>query len=203
MTFSSAVRTELDVDVVARGEGVDHLLDQHLRRRRAGGDADRARRPRSRSSRSRAARWISTAVGQPARSATSRRRCELDEFGAPTTIIASTMRRDPLHRLLAVGGGVADVFLVRPDDRREARLQHRDDLRGVVDRQRRLRDVGEIVRARAARSARASATVSTSVTAPGGSWPMVPIDLRMAGMADQHDLAAAPVMQDRPRGAPW
>ena len=36
-----------------------------------------------------AARWTSTDTGQPARSATSRSRCELDEFGAPMTIIAS------------------------------------------------------------------------------------------------------------------
>ena len=30
------------------------------------------------------------------------------------------LRRDPLDRFLAVGGGVADVFLVRPDDLRES-----------------------------------------------------------------------------------
>ena len=37
-----------------------------------------------------AARCTSTESGQPSRSATSRRRCEFDEFGAPTTIMAST-----------------------------------------------------------------------------------------------------------------
>ena len=36
------------------------------------------------------ARCASTETGQPSRSATSRRRCEFDEFGAPTTISAST-----------------------------------------------------------------------------------------------------------------
>jgi len=36
------------------------------------------------------ARCASTETGQPSRSATSRRRCEFDEFGAPTTIRAST-----------------------------------------------------------------------------------------------------------------
>ena len=55
-------------------------------------------------------------------------------------------RRHLLHRELAVGGGVADVFLVRAGDVRESVLQHRDDLGGVVDRQRRLRHEGEIVR---------------------------------------------------------
>src|SRR6185437_7847135 len=37
-----------------------------------------------------AARCASTAIGQPSRSATSRSRCEFEEFGAPTTIRAST-----------------------------------------------------------------------------------------------------------------
>src|SRR5260221_4393513 len=36
------------------------------------------------------ARWTSSDTGKPPRSATSRSRCELDEFGAPMTIIAST-----------------------------------------------------------------------------------------------------------------
>ena len=98
-----------------------------------------------------AARCTSAARGQPARSATSCSRCEFDELGAPTTIMASTMRRHALHRLLPVGGGVADVFLVRPDDRRKARAcSSVDDLGGVVDRQRGLRHVGELRRHRAA-----------------------------------------------------
>jgi hypothetical protein len=37
------------------------------------------------------ARWTRAARGQPARSATSLRRCVLEEFGEPTTIMASTM----------------------------------------------------------------------------------------------------------------
>ena len=36
------------------------------------------------------ARCTSTETLQPSRSATSRRRCEFEEFGEPTTIIAST-----------------------------------------------------------------------------------------------------------------
>jgi hypothetical protein len=52
------------------------------------------------------------------------------------------LRRDALHRLLAVGRGVADVFLVRAisSGKRPAGL---DDLAGVVDRQRGLGDIGE------------------------------------------------------------
>ena len=42
-------------------------------------------------------------------------------------------RRDGLHRLLPVGGRVADVFLVRSGGRRKAFAQHRDDVRRVVD----------------------------------------------------------------------
>ena len=51
-----------------------------------------------------------------------------------------------LHRLLPVGGRVADVFLVWMRDQRKSLGQRRDDLRGVVHGQRRLRDVGEIGR---------------------------------------------------------
>ena len=38
-----------------------------------------------------------------------------------------------VHRELAVGGGVADVFLVRPVDVRETLLEEGNDLGGVVD----------------------------------------------------------------------
>jgi hypothetical protein len=41
-------------------------------------------------------------------------------------------RGDGLDRRLPVGGGVADVFLARPDHVGEAALQGRDDLGGVV-----------------------------------------------------------------------
>ena len=53
------------------------------------------------------------------------------------------LREQLLHRPLAIGGRVADVLALRPADLREAALQHLDDLRGLVDRERGLRDVGE------------------------------------------------------------
>jgi hypothetical protein len=53
--------------------------------------------------------------------------------------------RHGLHRRLAVGGGVADVFLVRRGDGREALLQRGDDVGGVVDGQRGLGDEGEVL----------------------------------------------------------
>ena len=73
------------------------------------------------------------------------RRREFEQLGAPTTIRRSQRGAIALHRLLAVGRGVADVFLARADDAREPRLQHLDDGGGVVDRKRGLGDVGERV----------------------------------------------------------
>ena len=104
-------------------------------------------------------------------------------------------RRDALHRLLAVGGGVADVFLVRAGDRRETRLQRLDDLARVVDRERRLGDEGELVRARAASSA---ATSLDGLDQRDGAWRQLPHradHLGVAGMADQDDVPAALVVE--------
>ena len=118
--LSSAVRTSSTVDVEARGESVDHLVDQHLRRRGAGGDADASRHPsKSRpvdlggaldEHRLRAA----GALGHLAQALRvgGVRRADHDHPVDP--------RRHALHRLLAVGRGVADVFLVRADDLRES-----------------------------------------------------------------------------------
>src|SRR4029077_15665932 len=44
---------------------------------------------------------------------------------------------------LAVGGGVADVIGARTDDLRKALAQARQDRAGFIDRERRLRDVGD------------------------------------------------------------
>ena len=89
--LSSAVVTVSTLDRVALGEGVDDLLDQDLGRRRAGGDAE---------ARDRAEHRPVDVVGaqhQRARAGSRRarpppcRRCELEELGEPTTIIASTI----------------------------------------------------------------------------------------------------------------
>src|SRR3954465_4982630 len=50
-----------------------------------------------------------------------------------------------LDRRLTVGRGVADVVGARPGDRGELLAQPVDDRAGLVDRQRRLRDVGDLV----------------------------------------------------------
>ena len=57
----------------------------------------------------------------PRFAATSRSRFELELFGLPTTITDVDLRRQNLHRVLAILRRVADVVLLRPDDPREAR----------------------------------------------------------------------------------
>ena len=59
--------------------------------------------------------------------ATSTRRTELEELGAPTTRNRSARGGDRRHGPLAVGGGVADVLVARAVDRRETAAQHGDD----------------------------------------------------------------------------
>ena len=104
-------------------------------------------------------------------------------------------RRDRLHRLLAVGGGVADVLRLRgPCDRREAAAQRRDDARPC---RRPTASSGWRRRGCADRrtsSVSASATSSTSSTAPGGQLAHGADHLGMAGMADQQHRAARVVM---------
>ena len=56
------------------------------------------------------------------------------------------MLRELAHRALAVLRGVANILRRRADDIGEARLQRIDDCLGVVDAERRLRDIGELVR---------------------------------------------------------
>ena len=81
-----------------------------------------------------------------------------------------------------------------PSMPREAALQHLDDAR----RCRRPRAwSGSRRRARAGSgtaTASASATVSTRITEPAATWPMVPDHLGVAGVADQQDGAAGPVV---------
>ena len=99
-------------------------------------------------------------------------------------------------RLLAIGGGVADVLFVRPDDRRKALLEQRDDLGSVVHRKRGLRNIGEpggIARNEGRR-------VREGLDQGHGAGRQLPDradHLGMSGMADQRDLVAAAVMDFR------
>ena len=82
-------------------------------------------------------------------------------------------------------------------DRREARLERRDDRRGVVDRQGRLGQEGEVVGVGDARAAATSSTVSTRVIEPARNLAEGADHLGMAGMADEQDVAA---VLDQPLG---
>ncbi len=79
----------------------------------------------------------------PQSRATSTRRTELEELREPITSTSSQRARHLLDGGLAVGGGVADVVGARAGDAREALAQARDDRARFVDREGRLRDVGD------------------------------------------------------------
>ena len=93
------------------------------------------------------------------------------------------LARERLDGRLAVRRGVADVVLGRPDDGREARLQRGDDAGRLVDRERRLREVRELLacaaRAAARRPRRSARARSRRAPRPscrplprGPAWPI-------------------------------
>ena len=98
--------------------------------------------------------------------------------------------RELAHRALPVLGGVADVVGVRPDHGREALAQPPDHLARVVDAERGLGDEGDAL----------GVGELEPVDVPGrGDEVDAPVDvadraldLGVAGVADQHDLAALP-----------
>ena len=91
------------------------------------------------------------------------------------------------HGGLAVLGGVADVAGVGADDGRKAPPQRRDDVAGVVDGQRGLRDVGELAAGRPAPPPRRPSSERDEMHRAGHLAERAD-HLRMAVMADQHDL---------------
>ena len=133
-------------------------------------------------------------TGQPARSATSLQPLRVGRVRRADHDQRIHARGDGLHRLLPVGGGVADVFLVRRGDAGEAGAQRLHDLARVVHRERGLRHEGEplgIRRRRATPRPRWSRPEAPRPAATGP-WCRPP---RVAGMADQHDRAAAPPVE--------
>ncbi len=181
-----------------------HLLDQHLRRRGAGRDADADRRPEQAPVDARQARWISDRDGAA---------LALGDLAQPLRV-GRVRRADDDHRVDRGGdrasrppGGwwsrsrcLPCAGAVIAGKRSVSAL---DDRRRVVDRERRLRDIGEASRGRAAGSASASATVSISGDRAGRQLAHRADHLGVAGMADQHDLAAALEMDLRLACAPW
>jgi hypothetical protein len=82
------------------------------------------------------------------------------------------VREELLDRLLPVGGRVADVFLLRSVQAREAAVEGGNDLARLVDGQRRLSDVGDPLRIRDFELLRVG-DGSTS-TIESGASPIVP-----------------------------
>lgn len=113
---------------------------------------------------------------------------ELDELGAPDEHHLGA-RRYRLDRMLAVGCRVADVFLARHRDGREAGAQRRDDGGGVVQRQGRLCHIGEV----AGVFHLDPVDIGDVLDQDDAAFRQLPHgadDFRMAGMADQDDLTA-------------
>ena len=135
-----------------------------------------------------------TRLGSRTRSATSRRRCEFDEFGEPTTITASTFGAIGLDGFLPVGRRVADVVLVRADDvgkapRSAATIADVSSTDSVVCVTPRRGCAGW-----AARGATTSHGLDEKDDAVG-QLPHGADDFGMALVADEDDRAAAPMMK--------
>ena len=130
-----------DVLGPARAEEIDQALDELLRRARARGDADDAGALEP------LLAHLELVVDQMRVGAGGAR--DVDE----PVGVRRVARADHQHEVAALGhlldgelavrGGVADVVGARPGDRREALAQPGDDRAGLVDRERRLREVGD------------------------------------------------------------
>jgi hypothetical protein len=180
-------------DGIAGGESVDDLLDEHLRRRGAGGEAELADALEGRP----------VDLLGPEHQAGDRAADALGDFAqalrvrgvrGPDDDDGIDQRRHLLDRFLAVGGGVADVVLVRTGDGRELRLQGGDDVACVVHRQGRLRHPGEVVAVLRLQGGDLLQVLDQGDRA-GGQLAHGADDLRVAGMADEQHVAA-PLMMD-------
>ena len=140
-----------------------------------------------------AAERISSARSQPARRATSTSRMELDEFAGAHDQHDVRARGDGPHRLLPVGGGVADVLAARALDRREAPPQRGHDLGRVGHRERGLGGERELCRVGDLDPLRILHGLHQQHAARQH-LAHGPDHLGMAGMAHQQHGAALPVM---------
>ena len=103
------------------------------------------------------------------------------------------LRGHGLHGLLPVRRRVADVFLVRPDDGREAGLQGSDHRGRVVHAERRLRHVGQPVGVAHPERGDVPGLLDQEHVALGELAHRAH-GLRVAGMADHHHLEAVLVV---------
>jgi len=130
-----------DFDLAQLAQRVDDVLDQDLRRGRAGGDPDRFRvldpfRRKLAAVGNEIARnaGLGADLAQPIGIGTI--------LGADDENHIDVMTEFP-HRRLPVLGGVADVSDLRPDDVVIAPFERGNDAASVVDAQRGLRDIGD------------------------------------------------------------
>jgi len=181
-----------DGDGEALAAGRDHLLHQHLRRRRAGRDAEAAD----------SFQPTPVDVGRPPHQPCPVAAGALGHLDQPHGIggvgrahdqHGIAFGRDRLHGLLAIGGGVADVLAPRPMDLREAPLQHGDHGGGLVDGQGRLRDVGDAAALRQLQHLGIGRRLDERHRA-GRQLPHGADHLGMAGVADEHDVATGGVV---------
>ena len=101
------------------------------------------------------------------------------------------MLRD--HRLLAVGGGIADVFLVRADDGRKAGLQGRHDPGSVIHGQGGLGDIlGSVLGGLTGGQSQQAPNAQNSGFAGGGKSLLIAVlPLILAWIQQQGGLQAA------------
>ncbi len=186
---------EVHGDVETRAEGVDDLVDDDLGGGRAGRQAERFNR-------------ADAVPGDFGGALHEQRHFCAGAFGDFDEAhgIGRVRRADDqekvgaggrfLHRLLAVGGGVADRFGGRRLDQREFLLQRADDAGRVLDRKRGLGDEAE--RCRIGRlEARDVGLVLDQRNGAFGQLPHRADHLRMAGMADQEHVAAEALVAHR------
>ncbi len=179
--------------VEALGEGIDDLLDEDLGSGGARRDAEAADGPEQ------APVDILGPQQQPDEGAPFPlghlpQALGIRRVGRPDDDHGIDRRSHPLHGTLAVRRGVADVFLVGTGDGREADSEGVHHVPGIVDRQGRLGDEGEVLRV----GRREALHVRHRLHE--GRRPVRQLahradHLRMARMTDQHDVPATPVVK--------
>ena len=175
-----------NLDRAEPAQRVDNVLHQHLRRRSAGGDADRLRAVEP-------FRLHFAAVGDEIAGRAGLVADLAQPVGIGTVLGADHQnnvhqRREFAHRGLAVLRGVADVARFRADDVGKPAMQRGDDAARVVDAQRRLRHVGD--RRIVGNIERVDVVLGLHQCHRLGNLAHRAFDLRMAGVADQNEPAA-------------